>query len=158
MPTSASWSSSPAPWSHPPLRSAVAIPMGTVIAIYLSEFAKPKVREIAKLVLELLGGILTIVFGYFCPAHGDAAAANGLSRTAGLSLLSAGLVMGIMIVPTSPRCPRTRCAVPMSLREGCLRHGRDQVVHRHSRRRCRLPFRPGRLVHPGHLARRRAKR
>ena len=43
----------------------VAIPMGTVIAIYLSEFANPKVREAAKPILELLGGIPTIVFGYF---------------------------------------------------------------------------------------------
>ena len=43
----------------------VAIPMGTIIAIYLSEFSKPKVREISKPVLELLGGIPTIVFGYF---------------------------------------------------------------------------------------------
>ena len=44
---------------------AVAIPMGTIIAIYLSEFANGKVREIAKPILELLGGIPTIVFGYF---------------------------------------------------------------------------------------------
>ena len=44
---------------------AVAIPMGTVIAIYLSEFANSRVREVAKPILELLGGIPTIVFGYF---------------------------------------------------------------------------------------------
>jgi ABC-type phosphate transport system permease subunit len=69
MPISASWCSSPAPWFRRAVALAVAIPMGTVIAIYLSEFANGKVREVAKPILELLGGIPTIVFGYFRAAR-----------------------------------------------------------------------------------------
>ena len=78
---------------------AVAIPMGTVIAIYLSEFAHPKVRETAKPVLELLGGIPTIVFGYFALLMVTPLLQKIFPELPGFSLLSAGLVMGIMIVP-----------------------------------------------------------
>jgi hypothetical protein len=55
--------------------------MGTVIAIYLSEFANSKVREVAKPILELLGGIPTIVFGYFALLDRDAHPAEDLSRS-----------------------------------------------------------------------------
>jgi phosphate transport system permease protein len=68
------------------------------------------VREIAKPVLELLGGIPTIVFGYFALLIVTPAAAEDLPELPGFSLLSAGLVMGIMIVPYIARCPKTRCA------------------------------------------------
>ena len=78
---------------------AVAIPMGTVIAIYLSEFANSKVREVAKPILELLGGIPTIVFGYFALLVVTPLLQIIFPELPGFSLLSAGLVMGIMIVP-----------------------------------------------------------
>jgi len=76
---------------------AVAIPMGTIIAISPSEFANPKVREIAKPILELLGGIPTIVFGYFALLIVTPVLQKIFPELPGFSLLSAGLVMGIML-------------------------------------------------------------
>ncbi|MBA3775592.1 MAG: phosphate ABC transporter permease subunit PstC, partial [Betaproteobacteria bacterium] len=77
----------------------VAIPMGTVIAIYLSEFATPRAREIAKPILELLSGVPTIVYGYFALLFITPILQTFIPGLPGFSLLSAGLVMGIMIVP-----------------------------------------------------------
>ena len=71
----------------------VAIPMGTIIAIYLSEFADSKVREVAKPILELLGGIPTIVFGYFALLMVTPLLQKILPGLPGFSLLSAGLQM-----------------------------------------------------------------
>ena len=103
---------------------AVAIPMGTVIAIYLSEFANPKVREVAKPILELLGGIPTIVFGYFALLVVTPLLQIILPELPGFSLLSAGLVMGIMIVPYIASLSEDAMrAVPMSLREGSYAMG-----------------------------------
>ena len=98
---------------------AVAIPMGTVIAIYLSEFATPRVREISKPVLELLGGIPTIVFGYFALLVVTPLLQKVFPELPGFSLLSAGLVMGIMIIPyVASLSEDAMRAVPMHLREG----------------------------------------
>jgi len=106
----------------------VAIPMGTVIAIYLSEFAKPKVREIAKPVLELLGGIPTIVFGYFALLMVTPLLQMVFPQLPGFSLLSAGLVMGIMIVPYIASLSEDAMrAVPMSLREGSYAMGATKL-------------------------------
>ncbi len=103
---------------------AVAIPMGTVIAIYLSEFANPKVRELAKPILELLGGIPTIVFGYFALLIVTPLLQKIFPELPGFSLLSAGLVMGIMIVPyVASLSEDAMRAVPMSLREGSYAMG-----------------------------------
>ncbi|MGA9396102.1 MAG: phosphate ABC transporter permease subunit PstC [Azonexus sp.] len=102
----------------------VAIPMGTVIAIYLSEFANPKVREVAKPVLELLGGIPTIVFGYFALLIVTPLLQRIFPELPGFSLLSAGLVMGVMIVPyVSSLSEDAMRAVPMSMREGSYAMG-----------------------------------
>jgi phosphate transport system permease protein len=102
----------------------VAIPMGTIIAIYLSEFASPRVREIAKPVLELLGGIPTIVFGYFALLIVTPLLQKLLPELPGFSLLSAGLVMGIMIVPYIASLSEDAMrAVPMGLREGSYAMG-----------------------------------
>ena len=107
---------------------AVAIPMGTVIAIYLSEFAHPKVRETAKPVLELLGGIPTIVFGYFALLVVTPILQLVLPGLPGFSLLSAGLVMGIMIVPyISSLSEDAMRAVPMSMREGSYAMGATRL-------------------------------
>ena len=103
---------------------AVAIPMGTVIAIYLSEFAGNRVREIAKPILELLGGIPTIVFGYFALLIVTPLLQRILPGLPGFSLLSAGLVMGVMIVPyVASLSEDAMRAVPMSLREGSYAMG-----------------------------------
>ena len=107
---------------------AVAIPMGTVIAIYLSEFANARVREIAKPILELLGGIPTIVFGYFALLVVTPILQILIPELPGFSLLSAGLVMGIMIVPYIASLSEDAMrAVPMSLREGAYAMGSTRL-------------------------------
>ena len=107
---------------------AVAVPMGTVIAIYLSEFANGNVREVAKPILELLGGIPTIVFGYFALLVVTPLLQIVLPELPGFSLLSAGLVMGIMIVPYIASLSEDAMrAVPMSLREGAYAMGSTRL-------------------------------
>ena len=107
---------------------ALAIPMGTVIAIYLSEFANPKVRELAKPVLELLGGIPTTVFGYFALLIVTPLLQKVFPELPGFSLLSAGLVMGIMIMPYIASLSEDAMrAVPMSLREGSYAMGATKL-------------------------------
>ena len=106
----------------------VAIPMGTIIAIYLSEFADSRVREVAKPVLELLGGIPTIVFGYFALLMVTPMLQFVFPDLPGFSLLSAGLVMGIMIVPYIASLSEDAMrAVPMSLREGSYAMGSTRL-------------------------------
>ena len=103
---------------------AVAIPLGTVIAIYLSEFAPFKVREVAKPFLELLGGVPTIVYGYFALLFVTPLLQYVYPGLPGFNLLSAGIVMGIMIVPyVSSISEDAMRAVPMSLREGSYAMG-----------------------------------
>ena len=103
---------------------AIAIPLGTVIAIYLSEFAPFKVREVAKPFLELLGGVPTIVYGYFALLFVTPLLQYVYPGLPGFNLLSAGIVMGIMIVPyVSSISEDAMRAVPMSLREGSYAMG-----------------------------------
>jgi phosphate transport system permease protein len=98
---------------------AIAIPLGTIIAIYLSEFAPFRLREIAKPFLELLGGIPTIVYGYFALLFVTPLLQKIYPELPGFNLLSAGIVMGIMIIPyVSSISEDAMRAVPMSLREG----------------------------------------
>ena len=107
---------------------AVAIPMGTIIAIYLSEFSNAKVREVAKPILELLGGIPTIVFGYFALLVVTPILQYIFPSLPGFSLLSAGLVMGIMIVPYIASLSEDAMrAVPMSMREGAYAMGSTKL-------------------------------
>lgn len=102
----------------------VAIPLGTIIAIYLSEFAPFAVREIAKPFLELLGGIPTIVYGYFALLFVTPLLQMVFPSLPGFNLLSAGLVMGIMIIPyVSSLSEDAMRAVPMALREGSYAMG-----------------------------------
>lgn len=103
---------------------AVAIPLGTIIAIYLSEFAPFRVREIAKPFLELLGGVPTIVYGYFALLFVTPLLQVLMPELPGFNILSAGLVMGIMIIPyVSSISEDAMRAVPMSLREGSYAMG-----------------------------------
>lgn len=102
----------------------VAIPLGTIIAIYLSEFSPFSVREIAKPFLELLGGIPTVVYGYFALLFVTPLLQKIFPDLPGFSLLSAGLVMGIMITPyVSSMAEDAMRAVPMHLREGSYAMG-----------------------------------
>lgn len=102
----------------------IAIPMGTIIALYLSEFAGFRTREIAKPLLELLGGVPTIVYGYFALLVVTPILQKLLPELPGFSILSAGMVMGIMIVPyVSSVSEDAMRAVPMSLREGSYAMG-----------------------------------
>ena len=102
----------------------VAIPLGTIIAIYLSEFAPFSVREVAKPFLELLGGVPTIVYGYFALLFVTPLLQNLIPGLPGFNLLSAGIVMGIMIIPyVSSISEDAMRAVPMSMREGSYAMG-----------------------------------
>ena len=102
----------------------IAIPLGTVIAIYLSEFAPFKLREIAKPFLELLGGVPTIVYGYFALLFVTPLLQRIYPELPGFNILAAGLVMGIMIIPyVSSISEDAMRAVPMALREGSYAMG-----------------------------------
>src|SRR5690606_15267882 len=81
----------------------VAVPVGLMAAIYLSQYAPPRLRAVAKPLIEILAGIPTIVFGFFAlvtvgPFLRDLGNLVGLSINA-TSALTAGIVMGIMIIP-----------------------------------------------------------
>lgn len=102
----------------------IAIPLGTIIAIYLSEFAPFKVREIAKPFLELLGGVPTIVYGFFALLFVTPILQWFYPELPGFNLLAAGIVMGIMIIPyVSSISEDAMRAVPMNLREGSYAMG-----------------------------------
>ena len=104
---------------------AVAVPVGLFAAIYMSEYATKRVRDIAKPLLEILAGIPTIVYGFFAlvtfgPFLRDAGGTIGLGISAN-SVLTAGIVMGVMIIPfVSSLSDDIINAVPQSLREGSL--------------------------------------
>jgi phosphate transport system permease protein len=113
----------------------VAVPVGLLSAIYLSEYAPRRVRDVVKPALEILAGIPTVVFGFFAiltvaPALRDWGAAIGLDISAN-SALAAGVVMGIMIIPfISSLSDDVINAVPQSLRDGALGLGstKSEVV------------------------------
>jgi phosphate transport system permease protein len=106
----------------------VAIPLGTIIAIYLSEFAPFSVREIAKPFLELLGGVPTIIYGYFALLFVTPLLQKIFPELPGFNLLSAGLVMGIMIIPyVASLSEDAMRAVPMALREGSYATGATRL-------------------------------
>ncbi len=106
----------------------VAIPMGTIVAIYLSEFAKPIVREVVKPVLELLAGVPTVVYGYFALLFVSPILQAVVPSMGGSSMLSAGLVMGIMIIPyISSLSEDAMRSVPVSLREGSYAMGSTRL-------------------------------
>ncbi|MBD2246120.1 phosphate ABC transporter permease subunit PstC [Nostoc sp. FACHB-888] len=102
----------------------VAVPLGTIIAIYLSEFALPIVREIVKPALELLAGIPTVVYGYFALLFITPLLQVILPDLPGFNMLSAGLVIGIMIIPyVSSLSEDAMRTVPAHLREASYAMG-----------------------------------
>ena len=103
---------------------SIAIPLGTVIAIYLSEFAGHRTREVLKPLLELLSGIPTIIYGFFALLVVTPIIQKIYPDLPTFNILSAGIVMGIMIIPyVSSLSEDAMRAVPMSLREGAYAMG-----------------------------------
>ena len=116
------------------IAALTAIPLGLVSAIYLSEYAHPRVRAVVKPALEILAGIPTVVYGYFAlviitpalnSAWGALAEPLGLGRSFGTyNALSAGLAVGIMCIPTvSSLSEDALKAVPAPLRHGAYAAG-----------------------------------
>jgi len=107
----------------------VAIPLGLMSAIYLTQYARPVVRKWMKPILEMLAGVPTVVYGYFAaltvaPALRNFAAAIGIPNASSESALAAGLVMGVMIIPfVSSMADDSINAVPQSMRDGSLAMG-----------------------------------
>lgn len=103
----------------------VAIPIGIGSAIYLSEYATPRIRKTVKPILEVLVGVPTVVFGYFALAFVTPEILQALGfKVNTFNALSAGLVMGIMIVPTIASISEDAMrAVPDGLREGAYGMG-----------------------------------
>ena len=107
----------------------VAIPLGLMSAIYLTQYAAPKVRSVVKPLLEILAGVPTVVYGYFAaltlaPLIRDFGIWLGVSSASSESALAAGLVMGVMIIPfVSSMADDSIAAVPQAMRDGSLALG-----------------------------------
>jgi phosphate transport system permease protein len=106
----------------------VAVPAGLGSAIFLSEYASPKVRGVLKPTLEILAAIPTVVYGYFALT-----AVTPLLRTIGVevqifNVLAGGLVLGVMLIPTIASLSEdAMSAVPQSLRDGAYGLGADRL-------------------------------
>ncbi|ROI06200.1 phosphate ABC transporter permease subunit PstC [Microcystis aeruginosa FACHB-524] len=106
----------------------VAVPLGTIAAIYLSEFAPPRLREVVKPCLELLAAIPTVVYGYFAFLNVTPFLQTFLPDLPSFNMLSAGLVMGLMIIPLiSSISEDAMRAVPLTLREGSYATGATRL-------------------------------
>jgi phosphate transport system permease protein len=107
----------------------VALPLGTVVAVYLSEFAPSAVREAVKPALELLSAVPTVVYGYFALQFMSPLLQRVVPGLPTFNMLSAGVVMGIMIIPyVSSLSEDAMRAVPMSLREGAYALGANRII------------------------------
>ena len=106
----------------------VAVPLGTVAALYLSEFAPTRLREIIKPVLELLGAVPTVVYGYFALLVVTPGLRMILPDLPGFNMLGPGIVIGIMIMPFVISLSEDAMrAVPMSLRESSYAMGATRL-------------------------------
>ncbi|HEY1144600.1 MAG TPA: phosphate ABC transporter permease subunit PstC [Sphingomicrobium sp.] len=107
----------------------VAIPLGLMSAIYLTQYAAPRARRTIKPLLEILAGVPTVVYGYFAaltvaPVVRDFGLSIGIGSASSESALAAGLVMGIMIIPfVSSMADDSIAAVPSAMRDGSLALG-----------------------------------
>jgi phosphate transport system permease protein len=103
---------------------SIAIPIGTVAAIYLSEFASHKARETVKPILELLVGVPTVVFGYFALLFVTPLLQKLNPDLPTFNMLGPGIVMGVMIIPYIASVAEDAMrAVPMQMREGSYAMG-----------------------------------
>ncbi len=108
---------------------AVALPLGLMAAIYLSEFAGSRTRAIIKPTLELLAGVPTIVYGYFALVFLTPILQSSIPGVGAFNALSPGLIMGIMIMPMiSSLSEDALHAVPQALREGAYGLGASQLA------------------------------
>ena len=116
----------------------VAIPLGLMSAIYLTQYAPARLRTWIKPALEILAGVPTVVYGYFAaltvaPAIRDIAVSLGATSASSESALAAGLVMGVMIIPfVSSMADDSIAAVPAAMRDGSLALGatRSETIRR----------------------------
>ena len=116
----------------------VAIPLGLMSAIYLTQYAPARVRAWIKPALEILAGVPTVVYGYFAaltvaPAIRDIAVSLGATNASSESALAAGLVMGVMIIPfVSSMADDSIAAVPAAMRDGSFALGatRSETIRR----------------------------
>jgi phosphate transport system permease protein len=116
----------------------VAIPLGLMSAIWLTQYAAPKVRSVLKPMLEILAGVPTVVYGYFAaltvaPLIRDLGLSLGIGGASSESALAAGLVMGVMIIPfVSSMADDSIAAVPQAMRDGSLALGatRSETIRR----------------------------
>lgn len=108
---------------------AVALPVGTIVAMYLSEYAPFALREIIKPVLELLSAVPTVVYGYFALLFVTPLLQRVLPDLPSFNMLSAGIVMGVMIIPyVSSLSEDAMRSVPMLLREGSYALGANKML------------------------------
>jgi phosphate transport system permease protein len=109
---------------------AFALPIGLMIAIFLSEYASPRVRGILKPTLEILAGVPTVVFGFFALGFVTPLLQNifGKNTVEIFNVASAGLVIGILIIPlVSSMSEDALSAVPSALREGAYGMGATRL-------------------------------
>jgi phosphate transport system permease protein len=108
---------------------AVALPIGTIVALYLSEFAPFALREVVKPALELLSAVPTVVYGYFALGFVAPLLQAVIPGLPTFNMLCAGLVMGIMIIPyVSSLSEDAMRSVPMILREGSYALGGNKTM------------------------------
>src|SRR5688572_1180356 len=106
----------------------VALPMGLMSAIYLSEYANPQLRRVVKPVLEVLAGVPTVVYGYFALLFVTPLLQRIIPGLAGFNALGPGIVMGIMILPlVSSLSEDAMHGVPRGLREGSYALGATKM-------------------------------
>ncbi|OGQ67464.1 MAG: phosphate ABC transporter permease subunit PstC [Deltaproteobacteria bacterium RIFCSPLOWO2_12_FULL_50_11] len=106
----------------------VAIPLGTIAAVYLSEYAPHRLRETTKPVLELLSAVPTVVYGYFALLFVTPLLQKIIPGLPGFNMLSAGLVIGVMIIPyVSSLSEDAMRAVPMHIREASYAMGATRL-------------------------------
>jgi len=107
---------------------AVALPMGLLSAIYLSEYAPEGLRRVVKPLLEILAGVPTVVYGYFALMFVTPLLQRIFPQMSGFNALSPGIVMGIMILPlVSSMSEDAMRAVPRGLREGAYALGATRM-------------------------------
>lgn len=110
------------------IAAAVALPVGIASAIYLSEFASPRVRAMIKPSLEVLAGVPTVVYGYFAVTFVTPLLQRLLPGIEIFNALSAGLVMGVMIIPiVCSLSEDAMAAVPRSLRDSAYALGSTRL-------------------------------
>jgi phosphate transport system permease protein len=106
----------------------VSLPMGLLSAIYLSEYADPRIRRSIKPVLEILAGVPTVVYGYFALLFVTPVLQRFIPELSGFNALGPGIVMGIMILPlVSSLAEDAMQAVPRGLREGSYALGATRM-------------------------------